>query len=90
MTGIVLVVAIILLVTLFSVQNALPVSISFLFWQFNASLAIIALLFFLSGMIVGMGSLTWLRMRRNAKKKKEAGLKPANHDETIPYQERNR
>jgi uncharacterized integral membrane protein len=57
-------------VTLFSVQNAMPVSISFLLWQFDASLAIIALLFFLAGMVTGAGMLFWVRMRKRAKKKR--------------------
>lgn len=75
MIAIILVVIVIGLVALFSVQNAVPAAISFLGWHFDASLAVIALLFFLAGMIAGMAVLSWTRMRRSAKKKKDAGHK---------------
>lgn len=45
----VLVLIIVTVVTIFSVQNASPVSISFFFWQFEASLAIIIFLSLLAG-----------------------------------------
>jgi uncharacterized integral membrane protein len=67
----ILLVIVIVIVALFSVQNAMPVAISFLGWRFDASLAVIALLFFLAGMIAGMGVLSWTRMRRAARKRKE-------------------
>ncbi len=70
MIPIILVVIVVVIVALFSVQNAMPVAISFLVWHFDASLAIIALLFFLAGMIAGIGLLFWTRMRRTAAKKK--------------------
>jgi putative membrane protein len=75
MVVIILVVIVIIIVALFSVQNAVPVAISFLSWHFDASLAIIALLFFLAGMIAGMGVLSWTRMRRAAKKRIAASQK---------------
>ena len=78
MIAMVLVVVVIVIVALFSVQNAMPVAISFLGWHFDASLAVIALLFFLAGMIAGMGVLSWTRMRRAAGKRarrSEAGRK---------------
>lgn len=71
MIAIILVVIVIIMVALFSVQNAMPVAISFLGWHFDASLAVIALLFFLVGMIAGMGVLSWVRMKRSARKKNE-------------------
>ncbi len=71
MVAIILVVIVIIIVALFSAQNAMPVAISFLGWHFEASLAVIALLFFVSGMIAGMGVLSWTRMRRAAGKKSE-------------------
>ena len=70
MGTVILVIIIAVLVTVFSVQNAMPVSISFLAWQFGASLAIIALLFFLAGMITGAVMLFWIRVRRNIRKKR--------------------
>jgi len=70
---IILVVIAILIVGIFSAQNAMPVAVSFLSWQFNGSLAVIALLFFLTGMIAGMAVLSWTRMRRSARKKSVKG-----------------
>ena len=67
----ILLVMVIVAVALFSVQNAMPVAISFLGWRFDASLAVIALLFFLAGMIAGMGVLSWTRIRRASRKKSE-------------------
>ncbi len=75
MLAIILFVIVIVIVTIFSVQNAMPVAISFLGWQFNASLALIALLFFLAGMIAGMGVLFWTRMRGAARKRSELDQK---------------
>ncbi len=69
MTAIILVIMAVL-ITFFAVQNATPVSISFLIWQGTASLAIIALLFFLAGVVTGAVMLFWMRMRRLAKKKR--------------------
>ena len=70
MGTVIIVVIIAVIVTLFSVQNAMPVSISFLAWQFDASLAIIALLFFLAGMVTGTVMLFWIRVRRNVRKRR--------------------
>jgi uncharacterized integral membrane protein len=50
---IILIVIILAIVALFSVQNASPVAISFLFWRFEASLAIVIFLTVLIGVIVG-------------------------------------
>ena len=76
----ILVVIVIVIVATFSVQNAAPVSISFLSAHFDASLAVIVLLFFLAGMIAGMAVLSWVRMRRSARKKKEADQKRSNSE----------
>jgi uncharacterized integral membrane protein len=40
-------------VTIFSVQNASPVAVTFLFWNFQASLAIVIFLSTLIGVIIG-------------------------------------
>jgi putative membrane protein len=70
MGTIILVIIIAVVVTLFSVQNAMPVSISFLVWRFDASLAIVALLLFLAGMVTGTVVLFWIRLRKSMKKKR--------------------
>jgi lipopolysaccharide assembly protein A len=53
MNILILVIIILIPVTLFSVQNAGPVAISFLFWKFEASLAIVVFLSVLIGVIIG-------------------------------------
>jgi uncharacterized integral membrane protein len=49
-----LILVIIVLVAIFSVQNAVPVTISFFFWRFDASLAIVIFLSVLTGLITGV------------------------------------
>jgi putative membrane protein len=66
-----LVVILIAVVVIFSVQNASPVALSFLFWHFEASLAIVILLTLMIGMIIGMAILSWSRLKRAMRKKKE-------------------
>ena len=74
-----LIVAVIALaiVVLFSVQNAGPVAVSFLFWRFEASLAVVIALCLLVGAIAGMTVLSWIRLRRSARKKKAPGSESA-------------
>jgi uncharacterized integral membrane protein len=76
LASVILVIIVIVIVALFSVQNAMPVAISFLTWQFNASLALIALLFLLASMITGMRVLSWVQMRRRSTKKRAEEKKP--------------
>jgi uncharacterized integral membrane protein len=52
MVSLIVVLLVVLLVALFSVQNAAPVAISFLFWKFEASLAIVIFLSALAGVLV--------------------------------------
>ncbi|OGW26186.1 MAG: hypothetical protein A2X59_03050 [Nitrospirae bacterium GWC2_42_7] len=59
---------IITLITIFSVQNAVPVSISFLVWKFEASLAIVIYLLVLLGMLLGMIIAYWFRFKSSLKK----------------------
>ena len=64
-------------VVLFSVQNAGPVAVSFLFWRFEASLAVVIALCLMVGAIAGMTVLSWIRLRRSDRKKKAPGSEPA-------------
>lgn len=48
------VITIIILIALFAFQNAAPVAISFLFWKFEASVAILIFLCTFAGVIVGV------------------------------------
>lgn len=54
MIYIALVLIIMALVAIFSVQNAVPVIISFFFWKFEASLAIVIFLSVLTGLVTGV------------------------------------
>ncbi len=58
-------------VAIFSVQNASSVSISFLSWHFEASLAIIVFLSLLAGMVLGIAVTSWFRIKRMAAKVKK-------------------
>jgi uncharacterized integral membrane protein len=63
----IIVLIIVAVVTVFSVQNAIPVAISFLFWKFEASLAIVLFLCVLSGVAIGVigASLFKKKLSRN-------------------------
>lgn len=54
MFNVAIILIIVALVTVFSVQNADPVKFTFLFWKFEASLAIVIFLSVLSGLITGV------------------------------------
>lgn len=58
------------IVVLFSVQNAGPVAVSFLHWRFEASLAVVISLCLLVGAIAGMTILSYIRLRRSIRRKK--------------------
>ena len=68
----ILVLLLVTVVAIFSVQNAAPVSVSFLFWQFEASLAIIVFITLLFGGVVGAGITSLLRVKKYFKKQKSA------------------
>lgn len=74
--GIIIVACIIILcVAMFSVQNAAPVAISFLFWRFDASLAIVIFLSALAGAVITFIVMFWLRVRRQANEKENKQVK---------------
>mgnify|MGYP001600972518 CR=1 FL=1 len=68
MITLIIVFIIITVVTVFSIQNAVPVAISFLFWKFEASLAIVLFLSVLAGVVIGVIAASLFRMK-SAKKK---------------------
>jgi len=69
--GILILVLIIMgVVAIFSVQNSAPVAISFLFWKFEASLAIVIFLSLLVGIILASVVIFWLRLGKDKKEKK--------------------
>jgi len=68
MTTLIIVLIIVAVVTVFSVQNAIPVAISFLFWKFEASLAIVLFLCVLAGTIIGGSAASLFRKKLSRKK----------------------
>ena len=66
---IVLLLVIIILVSVFSVQNAVPVTLSFFLWRFEASLAIVIFLSVITGLITGI--FIGILIRRKPSTKKE-------------------
>lgn len=59
----ILLIIIVLFVIFFSIQNATPVTISFLFWRFEASLAIVIFLSVVSGIVIGLFFFLWRKIR---------------------------
>jgi uncharacterized integral membrane protein len=68
MAVVVLLMMLLVLAAVFSVQNAEPAVITFLFWQFEASLAIVIFLTLLCGMIAGVMIASLLRWKPSVKK----------------------
>ena len=58
-------------VTVFSVQNAVPVTISLFIWRFDASLAIVVFLSVVSGIMIGAGLIYLSRAKRYFKNKED-------------------
>ncbi len=61
MITLIIVLIIIAVVTVFSVQNAITVVISFLFWKFDASLAIVLFFSVLAGFVIGVSIASLIR-----------------------------
>jgi uncharacterized integral membrane protein len=68
MVTIIILLIVLFLVAIFSVQNAVPVTITFLFWKFEASLAIVIFLCALFGMIAGAIIVTLLGAKASTQK----------------------
>jgi uncharacterized integral membrane protein len=68
MTTLLIALIMIALVTVFSVQNASPVTISFIYWKFNASLAIVVFLSALAGALIAMIGMASRSLKRSSKK----------------------
>jgi uncharacterized integral membrane protein len=68
MITLIIVLIIMSVVTVFSVQNAMPVVISFLFWKFEASLAIVLFFSVLAGVVIGVSAAYLIRMKLSKKK----------------------
>jgi uncharacterized integral membrane protein len=57
-------------VVIFSVQNAVPVSLTFLTWKFGASLAVVVFLAFVIGIVVTAFFSLALRLKSAARRRK--------------------
>ncbi len=68
MATIIILLIVLLIIAIFSAQNALPVAITLFFWKFEASLAIVIFLAALSGMIAGAIITSLLRFKLSGKK----------------------
>ena len=68
MITLIIVLIIIAVVTVFSIQNAIPVAISFLIWKFEASLAIVLFLSVLAGVVIGVIGGSLFRMKSSKKR----------------------
>jgi uncharacterized integral membrane protein len=68
MATIIILLIVLFLVAIFSVQNAVPVTITLLFWRFDASLAIVIFLSALCGMVAGAIIASLMRLKPKAQK----------------------
>ena len=66
----IIVIAVVSVIVLFSVQNASPVVVAFLSWRFEASLAVIILLCVLTGILIGGALVSYWRLKRSIKNRK--------------------
>jgi len=68
MATIIFLLIVMLIVAVFSIQNAMPVAITFFFWKLEASLAIIVFLSALCGAVAGGIMITLLKLKSSGKK----------------------
>lgn len=64
MVTFILFVIIVLFVIFFSIQNAIPVTIYFLFWRFEASLAIVIFLAVIAGILIAFLFFLWRKITK--------------------------
>lgn len=71
MVSIFLLLIIVLIVIIFSVQNATPVKVSFLKWSFEASLSLVIFLSVIAGGLIMAISILSNKLRRTLNKKQQ-------------------
>jgi putative membrane protein len=64
-------------VAAFAAQNAAPVVISFLFWKFEASLAIVIFLSLLAGALLTAFTSFWIHLRKTRTEEIKSSEKPS-------------
>lgn len=67
----IIIILIVAVVTVFSVQNAAPVAVTFLAWQTQASLAIIIFLAVAAGAVLGVAVMSSWMIKRAVQAKKQ-------------------
>ena len=72
MLTLIVVLVVIAAVVVFSVQNAAPVSVAFLVWKYEASLAVVVLLSVACGLLIGAAMVSFWRLRRAMRERKAA------------------
>lgn len=72
MRFLIFIVCVVIVVAIFSTQNAQPVSVSLFTWKFQASLAIVVFLSLLSGVVIGVLASFFIRLSRRHKKTVES------------------
>ncbi len=70
MIVLVLLIAVVSAMVVFSAQNAFPVMVSFLSWKFEASLAVVILLCVLTGVLIGGALVSYWQLKRSIKNRK--------------------
>jgi uncharacterized integral membrane protein len=82
MLTVIFIIAVIAAVAAFSVQNATPVSVAFLAWHCEASLALVVVLALLAGVLFGMVLMSLLRLRRSLRKRRQTAGADKTNDNT--------
>jgi uncharacterized integral membrane protein len=65
-----------LVIVLFSIQNAVPVTVWFYNWEFKASLAIVVFLSVLAGIVIEALFIASLRLRRSIRRRPRKAVMP--------------
>ncbi len=76
MATLILLLIVLALVIIFSVQNAMPVMLTFLFWKFEASLALVIFISLICGIIAGAIVISLVRRRPPSKEIPKNSSKP--------------
>jgi lipopolysaccharide assembly protein A len=72
MITLIFIIAVVVVMVIFSVQNAAPVAVAFLSWKFESSLAVIILLSMIIGVLIGVMTVSIWRLKRSFKNRKTA------------------
>lgn len=77
----IIVLILIILAVVLAVQNASAVPITFLFWSFDSSLALVLLLFFASGVAFGLlGNIPHIiKKKKELRQEKQKRIEPEKH-----------